>query len=299
MSSERNGSRRRSASRFEVSLSHLLDYRSAAPIVAPSSAYRPVGGAGYPSQSNRPAVTSAAPPGQQTASAALATSHHRAEDAQPNDATTLLHRRPAAPPQLVSASQVASTSNLEAQSTTRGAPAGAGAAGGRVGARYKSGRGGNLLIQRPRDGGQQRTAGGWSDGPSQRYHAQDGNGKGKEREQVYYPTAPGGSFAPAPWGRGPPLGAGLPLRPAFSSNPYPSSSASFPASTSSYANTSARSAYGYPSRNSRNIPSAPAPTVIAVPANPLPKVPRLYVSGLPVGVGEKEVRDVFRKYGSM
>lgn len=240
----------------------------------------------------------------------MATSHHRAEDAQPNEQGS--YRRPSAPPQLVqvSGSQVPLQQQQQrSDATLSSAQKGR---GGRSGSSYR-GRGGQLKISKPRwqASGRGTTAGGWADaqastqpgapiasGGNSYSVAGGSNGgasrKGKERE--YNPWDGGASFGSTD--RPPPPSSAtarpshpLPARPYFP----PSAYANVPTgpSASSYANTSAREAYGY-----SRAPQALA-TPIPVPANPTPKVPRLYVSHLPPGTTEQEVRSLFARYGSM
>lgn len=135
--------------------------------------------------SNRaPAPLQSAP----SAGPSTATSHHKAEDAQPNEqvASNRFH----APPQLMTAAAAMTATTTTTKRVT--APA------SRAQAAYQS-RNSKLSIQRPRpDGRPPTTSGGWSDSPRRSSSTSHndrtlhiGKGKGKEKAQsTWHRAAP-------------------------------------------------------------------------------------------------------------
>lgn len=278
--------------------------------MAPPPLNRPGAGGGRPQPPYRPTASAAsryastpATPLAST-STSVATSHHRPEDVAPNESTSRSLRRPSAPPQLVQVDSLPrpQDANAPASSSTS-------SRGGRQGNSCRT-RGSSLFIHKPRGAGaagRATKAGGWSDAspPSRPRAAVAGSygslgtgWKGKERETEPYNNSTYSAGGPKP-----PFASTsshpLPARPTFP----PSSYADIPTgpSSSSYANTSAREAYGYSRPNAPHYAPPPQPLAspIPVPANPLPRTPKLYISHLPPGTAEQHVRSVFARYGSM
>jgi hypothetical protein len=230
----------------------------------------------------------------------IATSHHRAEDAQPNEAANSTRQH--APPQLQLATS-SSSADARPRDANWGGTRGRGSSRGRGGAASRGGPFSRLFIKKPTGIGRGSMAGGWADSPRSAIASREvavaaagpSQGKGKERERDP-PFHPDGFFAPAP--RSQPrtfysseqstLGGQQRLPPPINFPPSASSSANLPCSISPAPIL----------RGPRNSTIIRAPAPIPPPTNPTFNS-RLYVSHIPTGTTENQLRSLFDPFGTM
>lgn len=227
-----------------------------------------------------------------TSAAAASTSHHRPEDAQPNESVAF--HRPQAPPQIAVVPPpppplAPFPRPPQQNSSARGRGRGALVGGGRG-----RGTGSNASIFMPRKGaGRGSVAGSWA--PSSR--------PGGASASSAFPAPPQGpSGLSTSKGKEKEVAPSLPSRPAFPmSVPAPPSAPSRPAKASS-----APTFYGVPKGPRASYPPA---TAVSVPQNAayVPRAPvqpagtsaRLFISSIPNGATADELRYIFAPYGTM